>query len=167
MRIKDVKVQISIFMISQTVEYALRAAVLLADEAVAALTVDEIAETTRVPKAYLSKVMQSLHRGGLVTSQRGLHGGFRLARRADEISILEVVNAVERLQRIRTCPLGLESHGVKLCPLHRRLDDAMAMVEEAFKNSTLAEIIAEPSESAPLCDFPRKPAASGENLGTA
>lgn len=142
-------------MISQTVEYALRAAVLLADDSQGPRTVDDIAEVTRVPKAYLSKVMQSLHRAGLVTSQRGLHGGFRLAKSPAEISILEVVNAVERLQRIRTCPLGLAAHGVRLCPLHKRLDDALAQVEEAFSKSTLAEIIADPSPSVPLCDFPR------------
>ena len=143
-------------MISQTVEYALRAAVLLADDSRGPRTVDEIAEATRVPKAYLSKVMQSLHRAGVVTSQRGLHGGFRLAKAPTEISILEVVNAVERLQRIRTCPLGLASHGVRLCPLHKRLDDALAQVEEAFAKSTLAEVVADPSPSVPLCDFPRK-----------
>lgn len=144
-------------MISQTVEYALRATVLLADEGAGARTVDEIASATRVPKAYLSKVMQNLQRAGLVTSQRGLHGGFRLARSPAEISILEVVNAVERVQRIRTCPLGLAAHGVRLCPLHKRLDDALALVEQAFANSTLAEVLAEPTESVPLCDFPRQP----------
>jgi Rrf2 family transcriptional regulator, nitric oxide-sensitive transcriptional repressor len=145
--------------ISQTVEYALRATVLLADEGQGSRTVDEIAEATRVPKAYLSKVMQGLHRAGLVTSQRGLHGGFRLAKPPAEVSILEVVNAVERLQRIRTCPLGLAAHGVRLCPLHKRLDDALAMVEQAFANSTLAEIIADPNPSVPLCDFPKLPPA--------
>ncbi len=96
-----------------------------------------------------------------MTSQRGLHGGFRLAKSPAEISILEVVNAVERLQRIRSCPLGLATHGVRLCPLHKRLDDAMAGVEQAFAASTLAEIIAEPTESVPLCDFPRRPAGEG------
>jgi Rrf2 family protein len=94
-----------------------------------------------------------------VTSQRGLHGGFRLAKSPTEISILEVVNAVERVQRIRTCPLGLAAHGIHLCPLHKRLDDALATVEEAFARSTLAEVIADPSPSIPLCDFPRQPAA--------
>ena len=78
-----------------------------------------------------------------------------LAKPAEEIAILEVVNAVEPIQRIRTCPLGLAAHGVHLCPLHRRLDDALAMVEEAFKASTLAELLADPSPSKPLCDFPR------------
>jgi Rrf2 family protein len=102
----------------------------------------------------LSKVLQSLGRAGIVHSQRGLGGGMTLGKSAEEITILEVVNAVEPIQRIRTCPLGLSAHGVRLCPLHKRLDAALAMVEEAFGNSTLAEIIAEPTRSKPLCPFP-------------
>ena len=51
----------------------------------------------------------------------------------------------------------LKSHGVRLCPLHKRIDDAMATVETAFKNTTLAEILAEPTASKPLCDFPAAP----------
>ena len=141
-------------MISQTVEYALRAVVHLASKSPAAETTQEIAEATRVPRAYLSKVLQSLGRAKLVSSQRGLGGGMTLTRPAEEITILEVVNAVEPIQRIHTCPLGLSAHGVRLCPLHRRLDNALASVEAAFEHTTLAEILAEPTRSVPLCPFP-------------
>ncbi|MBI3837186.1 MAG: Rrf2 family transcriptional regulator [Planctomycetia bacterium] len=141
-------------MLSQTVEYALRAVVHLASRPSSARTTDQIAEATRVPRAYLSKVLQSLSRAGLVHSQRGIGGGMTLTRSAAELTILEVVNAVEPMQRIRTCPLGLTAHGVHLCPLHNRLDNALAMVEEAFRHTTLAEILAEPTLSVPLCPFP-------------
>jgi Rrf2 family protein len=141
-------------MLSQTVEYALRAAVYLAGQGGAPQTNEQISTATKVPAAYLSKVMQSLNRGGLVQSQRGVGGGFLLARTPEELTILEVVNAVDPIQRIKICPLGLKSHGVRLCPLHRRLDDAMAQVEQAFAATTLAEILAEPTESVPLCEFP-------------
>lgn len=141
-------------MLSQTVEYALRAIVYLAGRCEAPCPNDEIAAATKVPSAYLSKVMQNLNRAGLVHSVRGVRGGFLLAKSADELTILEVVNAVEPIQRIRTCPLKLKSHGVRLCPLHKRLDDALATVEQAFGSTTLAEVLAEPSESVPLCDFP-------------
>jgi Rrf2 family protein len=136
------------------VEYALRAVVHLAHEAPAARTTDQIAKATRVPRAYLSKVLQSLVRGKIVRSQRGLGGGMTLAKGAEELTILEVVNAVEPIERIRNCPLGLASHGVHLCPLHSRLDNALATVEEAFQHTTLAEVLAEPSPSVPLCEFP-------------
>ncbi|MFN0051894.1 MAG: RrF2 family transcriptional regulator [Planctomycetales bacterium] len=139
-------------MLSQTVEYALRAAVYLADQSSQPRTTEQIAEITCVPQAYLSKVMQGLARAGLVKSLRGVHGGFVLARRPDQMTILEVVNAVDPIQRIRTCPLGLSTHGVNLCPLHRRLDAALSSVEQAFAGTTLAEILAEPTGSVPLCN---------------
>ena len=141
-------------MFSQTVEYALRAVVHLASQSPAARTTAQIAEATLVPRAYLSKVLQSLIRAGLVQSQRGLGGGMALARPASDLTILEVVNAVEPLARIRTCPLGLAAHGVHLCPLHGRLDAAIATVEEALGGTTLAEVLAEPTQSIPLCPFP-------------
>lgn len=150
-------------MFSQTVEYALRAMVHLADQAPQARTTDQIAAATRVPKPYLSKVLQGLSRAGLVKSQRGLGGGMTLTKAPEALTILEVVDAVEPIGRIRTCPLGLAAHGVRLCPLHRRLDDALAAVEEAFRQTTLAEVLAEPTESVPLCEFPgaRRDAAAG------
>lgn len=150
-------------MISQTVEYALRAVAFLAAAPSEARTTAQIARATRVPPAYLSKVLQSLGRASIVSSQRGLRGGFSLAKDPGELTILEVVNAVDPIQRIRSCPLKLASHGVRLCPLHRRLDDAMAAVEDAFARSTLAEVLAEPTESVPLCEFPqnRLPGTAG------
>lgn len=141
-------------LISQTVEYALRAVVHLASKSPAAETTDQIAEATHVPRAYLSKVLQSLGRAKLVHSQRGLGGGMTLTRPAEKITVLEVVNAVEPIQRIRTCPLDLAAHGRHLCPLHRRLDSALEMVESAFRQTTLAEILDEPTRSVPLCPFP-------------
>jgi len=141
-------------MFSQTVEYALRAVVHLASEAPSGRTTDEIAQATSVPRAYLSKVLQSLVRCGVVKSQRGVGGGMTLAIPAEELTILTVVNAVEPIERIRTCPLGLAAHGVHLCPLHRRLDAALAQVEAAFSSTTLAEVLAEPTKSVPLCPFP-------------
>jgi Rrf2 family nitric oxide-sensitive transcriptional repressor len=141
-------------MFSQTVEYALRAACHLADQAPRSRTTDQIAAATRVPRAYLSKVLQGLAEAGIVQSQRGVHGGITLKKAPAELTILEVVNAVEPIRRITTCPLGLAAHGERLCPLHRRVDNALALVEQAFGSTTLAEVLAEPSESVPLCDFP-------------
>ena len=141
-------------MFSQTVEYALRAVVHLASQAPAPRTTEQIAAATRVPPAYLAKVLQALAHAGVVRSQRGAGGGMTLVKEPALLTLLEVVNAVEPIRRIQECPLGLAAHGVRLCPLHKRLDAALASVEDAFRRTTLAEILAEPSESVPLCDFP-------------
>lgn len=137
-------------MLSQTVEYALRAAVWLATHEAGQAT-QQIAEATQVPPSYLSKVLQSLRRAGLVHGQRGSGGGFTLARRADLITVLDVVEAVEPIRRIKTCPLGIPSHGVRLCPLHKKLDDAFAHVASALKATTLAELVAPEHRIRPLC----------------
>src|SRR3954470_11607335 len=115
-------------MFSQTAEYALRVIVFLGTLRGAPATTKQIAAATRVPEGYLAKILQSLGRAGLVQSQRGLHGGSVLARDPAEVTIYDVVTASSPLPRIRTCPLGLPSHGTKLCAVHRRLDDALAMV---------------------------------------
>src|SRR5437763_13868483 len=95
----DVNIRFSIgrrfLMISQTVEYALRAIVHLAAYPGAAQTNRQIAEATKVPMPYLSKVLQQMTRAGLIRSHRGLRGGFTLARRPDEITVFEVFEVVD------------------------------------------------------------------------
>ncbi len=151
-------------MFSQTAEYALRAVVHLASGEEESQTVGQIAAGTRVPAGYLSKVLQSLSRAGLITSQRGIGGGFRLVKAAQETSLLEVIQAVDPIQRIRNCPLGLDAHGANLCPLHKRLDDAMALIEEQCRATTIAELLEAPSprtkaaSEEKLCAFPLTPA---------
>ena len=109
-------------MISQTAEYALRAVVWLGGRSDEPVGTKHISQAAQVPAGYLSKVLQMLARADLVVSTSGRGGGFRLTRRPEEISVLDVINAVDPIQRIRECPLHLAGHGTELCPLHRRLD---------------------------------------------
>ena len=138
-------------MFSTTLEYALRAVTWLAARPGEGMTAGRIAEATQVPEDYLSKVLQQLVRGEVLLSQRGRHGGFQLARPAAEISMLAVVNAVEPIRRIDTCPLRLRELGMVLCPLHRRLDNAYAMVEKAFAETTLLELVEDNKKRQSLC----------------
>ncbi len=135
---------------SQTAEYALRAVVWLADNPDAQRITSVIAQATKIPPDYLSKVIQSLVRGGVLTSKRGIGGGVSLARPASAISVLEVINAVDPIKRICACPLGLPSHGTTLCALHKKLDDSIAQMEAAFGSSTIEDILNKPTASHPL-----------------
>lgn len=139
-------------MISQTAEYALRAVVFLAMSDGKPNTTDQISKGTKVPTSYLSKVMQQLGRAHIVASQRGLGGGFTLAQRPDQLTVYDVINAVDPLKRIHSCPLELPGHGTVLCALHKQLDDAMMNVEEAFKSTTVEALLKNPTPSVPLCD---------------
>jgi Rrf2 family protein len=125
---------------SQTIEYALRAVVHLASLDGDPVTSETIAGATQVPQGYLSKIMRDLVVAGIADSRRGPHGGFTLARDPARISILDVVNAVDPIRRIDRCPLGNPEH-MKLCPLHRRLDDAAAQIESTFRSTSIAELV--------------------------
>ena len=140
--------------ISDAVEYGLRAVVWLADHPGEPQKVREMAAGTRCSTGYLAKVMQRLGGAGIVSAQRGLHGGFTLERDPATLTILEVVEAVDPIQRITTCPLDIKSHGTRLCPLHRRIDNAIAYIEQSFRKTTIQELLDEPAESRPLCDVP-------------
>jgi len=146
-------------MFSQTAEYALRVVVYLASLNDRAATLAQIAEATRIPAGYLAKVCAELSRQQIIKTQRGLHGGSILARSAATISVYDVIQSVDPIRRIESCPLGLMNHGVNLCPLHKRLDDAIASVVQAFQASTIAELVADPSTSKPLGDIPTIPAS--------
>lgn len=136
-------------MLPKTAEYALRAAVWLARTPEKPESAEQLAKATRVPRRYLHKVLQDLVKAGLVRSQPGPGGGYRLERKPDEIALLDVVNAVGPLERIRSCPLGLETH-TSLCPLHLELDKAYAEMEAAFARVTLDEVLNQPSPIIPL-----------------
>jgi Rrf2 family protein len=144
-------------MLSQTLEYALRAVAFLAQAGEKARTAREIALATRVPANYLAKVLGQLARAGVVNSQRGLGGGFALARPASELSILEVANAVDPIQRITGCPLNLPEHANTLCALHRRLDEALATVEASFRSSSVADLVRTPARRGAPPAWPARP----------
>ena len=130
-------------MFSQTAEYALRAIVTLAQGNPAAKTAQDISRESQVPLDYLFKVLNSLARAGILTAQRGRRGGFTLAVPAARMTVLDVVNAVDPIRRILSCPLQLPAHSIRMCALHRKLDHALALVEEAFATTTIASLCGE------------------------
>jgi Rrf2 family protein len=88
--------------LGQTEDYAVRALVDLASHPEARIR--EMAERTDIPSAHLAKVIQSLARAGLVETTRGRHGGVRLARPPEEITLKEIVEAMQGPLRFIRCP---------------------------------------------------------------
>lgn len=150
-------------MLSQTTEYALRAIVYLGFTRDVPQTTVDISRATKTPVSYLAKVMQGLTRARLVESQRGLHGGFVLAQEPDKITIFDVVQAVDPIVRIVTCPMDLEGHGDGLCLLHATLDQAMGQAETLFRATRISDLILdssrESSRHSASCSFPNIPPA--------
>jgi Rrf2 family nitric oxide-sensitive transcriptional repressor len=139
-------------MFSQTTEYALRAMACLALRPDQLVPTPILAGQTKVPSNYLAKVLQQLASAELINGRRGVGGGYQLSRPASQINLLDVINAVGSLHRIKSCPLGLPNHGANLCPLHRRLDEAASKVIDVVQGVTLQDLVSDPRSSKPLCD---------------
>ena len=137
-------------MLSKTAEYALRAVTCMGSQPNPA-SADILAEKTKVPRRYLTRVLQDLAAAGLVQSRSGPGGGYELAKATDALTILDVINAVDPLERITSCPLGLDSH-TSLCPLHAELDRAYAATEAAFANVTIRQLLESTNPVVPLCE---------------
>lgn len=148
-------------MLSTTAEYALRIMTVLADRDLdVASTSESIAKFTRVPPDYAVKVLQMLARAGLVSAQRGRGGGFKLACDPAATTLLDVVNAIEPIQRIKSCPLEREAHSDQLCPLHTRIDQIGEMLETSFAAMTLSDVV-NGQPGPPLCS----PTSTGITIG--
>jgi Rrf2 family protein len=88
-------------------EYAIRGILYLARQQPGKVSlVGDIAAASDVPKTFLAKILQDFVKKGLVTSSRGTGGGFMLARSADRITLLEVVEAVEGPIMPNRCLIG-------------------------------------------------------------
>ena len=137
---------------SKTAEYALRAVACMGGRDGPA-SADLLAKQTKVPRRYLTRVLQDLVAAELARSRSGPGGGYELARDTGEVTILDVINAVAPLERIRECPLGRKSH-THLCPLHAELDRAYAATEKAFAGVTIKQLLESASPIVPLCEVP-------------
>jgi Rrf2 family protein len=84
-------------------DYAVRAALVLARPNAGQMTAAALAEATGIPGSYVSQVMGDLVRAGLVANRRGRSGGYRLSRAAQEINLLEIVEAAEGRREKRIC----------------------------------------------------------------
>lgn len=138
-------------MLSKTAEYALRAVASMGSQPGVPASADFLAEQTKVPRRYLTRVLQDLAAAGLVQSRPGPGGGYELCMPTNKLTILDVVNTVSPIERIRSCPLGLKTH-TKLCPLHAELDKAYAATEKAFAGVTIKALVESASPIVPLCE---------------
>ncbi len=128
-------------MFSQTAEYALRAVVWLGSRPDGSVTSQEIADAAQIPPRYASKVLQALGRAGLVRSQRGLHGGFWLARPAEELSVLDVIATVEPIRRAVHIGGNGDGNNKSLDHLEQKLDEAVQLVETLLAQTKISDLI--------------------------
>lgn len=141
-------------MISLTTIHAIRALAHLAeadgDEYVGARS---LAADIDAPPNYLSKLLKSLSYTGIVTSRKGKGGGFRLARPADQIRLLDVVEPIEHLSLQPECVFRRERCSADSpCPLHTRWAAVRGQLMEFLKDTTIADVVADGDSAIPSRD---------------
>ncbi len=128
-------------------DYALRALLGLAGVSDGqVVSARELAKSHKLAEPILRKLLQRLVKAGVVKSLQGVKGGFRLARRPEDISVLEVAEAVQGKLAVNRCFLGEDlcvNQGA--CPLSAKLAGVQDHLVEFFKGITLADLLERPS----------------------
>lgn len=129
--------------ISARADYAVRAAVQLAAASEAGpLKAEAIADAQEIPHKFLESILGDMRRGGLVASQRGLRGGYRLARPPESISVADVIRVVDgplvSVQGVRPPDLSYSGPAASLLPLWIAL---RANVRQILDGVSLADVV--------------------------
>lgn len=149
-------------MFSQTSEYAIRALSILARyPREQFVLVGTLATTADLPHHYLSKILQNLVRMQILESRKGSKGGFRLARDPDQITLYEVVNAIENLGQTRRCLLGqAECSDDRACPLHEFWVKQTGSYLDTLQKTSLGDLVRFDGKLKSTVRTAKKPAAA-------
>jgi Rrf2 family iron-sulfur cluster assembly transcriptional regulator len=130
--------------ITRAGEYAVLGLMCLARRPAASVVmIDEVSREERIPKSFAAKIFQSLARAGLVKSNRGSGGGFTLLKAARDVTVLEVIEAIEGKIAFQRClsedePKCEHFGGCALCGLFEQAQDR---VKDVFSRTTLADLM--------------------------
>ena len=103
--------------------------------------VNEISEEYKIPRSFLAKILQKLVKAKIVRSYRGVKGGFSLARQAREISVLEVLEAIEGKLALNVCISDKRKCSFsKHCPSHILWLNVQAKVVDTLKKSNFEDL---------------------------
>ena len=127
---------------SSSCEYAIRALTYLAQQPEGtAVPIKEVAEQEDLPPHFLAKIMQTLAKTGVLDSYKGPTGGFALARPAGQITLYDIVEALDDLSNYDHCAVGLaECSDEKPCPLHNMWKGVRTAVLDYFRRTSLVDL---------------------------
>jgi len=138
-------------MLSQTTEYALRAMAILAMHPDQLVSTVAVAQRAHIPANYLAKVLQQLTAQGLLKGRRGVGGGYKLAKDASAITLLDVIRAIGDFEPLDHCPLPTSGRD-QLCALHKVVDAATRQAIRIFDATSLQSLVDDTScKVRPLC----------------
>jgi Rrf2 family transcriptional regulator, iron-sulfur cluster assembly transcription factor len=126
--------------------------------------IDEVSREGRIPKSFLAKIFQNLARAGLVHSNRGTGGGFALSREPSQITVLQIIEAIEgRIAFQRCLQGGTDCRHVGGCPLCGLFERAQTEVRDVFARTTLAGLM---ESRSPVTAVPRRKTTGNQNGNT-
>ena len=130
--------------ITAKVDYGVRAAIELAAAEPPTVKGELLAERQGIPLKYLENILADLRRSGLVASQRGAEGGYRLARPADTITVADIIRAVEGpLADVHGTPPEEIDYAGPARALQRVWIATRASLRSVLEQVTLADIVAD------------------------
>jgi len=129
-------------LLSKSCVYGLRASLYLASlKNGDYIPIRVMSEKLDISFHFLTKILQQLTGAGLMESFKGPNGGIRLSKAGDEITLMEVVEAIDGRDLLTECALGLPGCGVeKPCPLHEKWADTRDNIRHMLENTTLIEL---------------------------
>jgi len=132
-------------MFTKTAEYALRAVVVIAQTSEdGPVLAKDIAADGQIPARYLSKVLRDLVRAGVLTSTRGIGGGFKLRRRANKVKLIDVVRPFEDVLASRRCLFGNpRCSDDRPCSMHKRWKPVKEAFRKLLEETTVADVARE------------------------
>lgn len=132
----------TIMQITREGDYAVRSVLFLARQPYKKVSfVTEISEEYNIPRSFLAKILQKLVKSKIVRSYRGVKGGFSLARQAKDISVLDVLEAVEGKLALNLCIVDKKKCDFsRQCPVHSVWGQAQAKVVDVLKKSNFDEL---------------------------
>jgi Rrf2 family protein len=134
--------------ITRETDYAIRCVYYLAGKKNGVTMVDEISKEMNIPKSFLAKILQKLGKFALVKSFRGVKGGFILARAPQEISLLEVIEAVQGPVAMNICALDKTlCERSSACAIHPVWIEIRRQVEETLRRKNFADLRLDPGSN--------------------
>jgi len=147
-----------VFKISKMTDYGVVVMAQLAQATDAVVTAPDLASGAGLPAPTVAKILKRMARGGLVTSHRGINGGYALSRPAEEISVADIIAALEGPVAVTACVVGATGEACtveSLCLIRGCWDRVNAAVKRTLGSMSLAEIAAPPN----FIDLPPTPRA--------
>src|SRR4051812_40300841 len=127
---------------SNATEYAMRGLSELASRAgVGPIMLDDLVVGTDLPRDFLAKIFQKLVRNGILKSAKGRGGGFTLAKPQHEITLIDIIEAIEGPQLLDACVVGLEKCNDQMpCAQHDLYKPIRQRLKDYLRTTTLADL---------------------------